>query len=411
MNAKRRRPQLNYDFDKVVERQGSFSIKYDFERRGYPRDAIPLWVADMDFQAPPCVLEALEKEARHGIFGYSEPDDAYFDVLRQWFSTRFGWSPEPEWHVKTPGVVVAVYLAVRGLTERGDAVLIQQPVYYPFASAIRDTGRKLVVSELACGVGAGEDNGEIGGGDGCGYYSIDFDDFERKIAENGVKLFILCNPHNPVGRVWTEDELRRMGAICLRHGVTVFSDEIHQDFVYSGFRHTVFAGLSDELADISVTATAPSKTFNLAGLQASNIFVKNKGLREAFLGAYRRAGLSQNGVMGLVSCKAAYEGGADWLEQLLTYLEGNIALIERRAAAMEGVSFRKPEGTYLGWMDFRGLGLKDAELESLLKSKAKVWLSDGRTFGAGGAGFMRVNFACPRSVLNMALERVAAKIC
>jgi cystathionine beta-lyase len=200
-----------------------------------------------------------------------------------------------------------------------------------------------------------------------------------------------------------------MGAICLRHGVTVFSDEIHQDFVYSGFRHTVFAGLSEALADISVTATAPSKTFNLAGLQASNIFVKNKGLREAFLGAYRRAGLSQNSVMGLVACKAAYEGGADWLAQLLVYLEGNIALIERRASAMESVRFRKPEGTYLGWIDFRGLGLKDAELESLLKN-AKVWLSGGRAFGAGGDGFMRVNFACPHSVLDEALERVAAEI-
>jgi cystathionine beta-lyase len=405
-----------YNFDEVIDRGNTLSLKYNFSGRGKPDDTLPLWVADMDFRTPPCVVRALEQQVAHGIFGYSEADSSYFDTLRAWFSSRFSWEPRREWLVQTPGVVVALYLLVRALTEPGDAVLVQQPVYYPFAGAVADTGRKLVINELV----RNEDKSDAA----YGAYYIDFDDFERKIAAHNVKLFILCNPHNPVGRVWRESELLQMGEICLRYGVTVVADEIHQDFVFAGRSHLVFAGLTDELAEISVTCTAPSKTFNLAGLQASNIFIKNEKLRRAFRKEYQAAGLSQLPVMGLVAAKAAYEGGAGWLDELLVYLEGNMDLIAAWAAELPRkpgggaaagaaesgplVGYRKPEGTYLAWLDFRATGLTGTALDHLLNEKAHVWLSGGYTFGAGGSGFMRVNAACPRGILAKALERIAA---
>ncbi|MDR3363347.1 MAG: pyridoxal phosphate-dependent aminotransferase [Clostridiales Family XIII bacterium] len=391
-----------YSFDSIIDRRNTYAIKYDFEGKGKPEGTIPLWVADMDFAAPPCVTEALAQNARHGVFGYSDTDAAYFETLRRWFAKRFGWTPEPSWHFKTPGVVLALYTAVRAFTEKGDAILIQEPVYYPFASSARDNERKLVVSRLV--------RERDGNGEETGRYEIDFDDFEKKIIQEGVKLFILCNPHNPVGRAWAKDELARLGDICLRRGVKVFSDEIHQDFVYPGCRHTVFAGISDALADITATATAPSKTFNLAGLEASNIFIKDRGLRAAFAQAYARTGLSQNPVTGLVACKAAYDGGEGWLDALLVYLQGNIELIARAVSSWQernaGIGFCPPEATYLGWIDFRALGLGDKDLDDWLTKQAKVWLSPGRTFGAGGSGFMRINFACPKSVLSDALGRI-----
>ncbi|MDR1797826.1 MAG: pyridoxal phosphate-dependent aminotransferase [Clostridiales Family XIII bacterium] len=391
-----------FDFDTAIDRRGTLAIKYDLGRAACPDGTLPLWVADMDFRTPPCVTEALEAQIRHGIFGYSEPDAAYTDAVCGWLETHFGWRPAPEWLCLSPGVVTALYIAVRGLTGEGDGILVQQPVYYPFSHVARDLGRRLVVNELA--------------NDGDGHYSIDFADFERRIEQEGVKLFILCNPHNPVGRVWTEGELRRMGEICLAHGVVVLADEIHQDFVYGGHRHTVFAGLSESFSKITITATAPSKTFNLAGLQTSNIFIEGEALRRRFKQEYQRFGLSQMGVMGLVACRAAYEGGAEWLAQLLAYLEGNMEVIAAWAERTPGVRFRRPEGTYLGWLDFRGLGLSDAALTALLKDQARVWLSGGTGFasdrgadaggGNPGSGFMRINFACPRSTLEEALARI-----
>jgi cystathionine beta-lyase len=389
---------MTYDFDSLTDRAKTYSIKFDFEGRGKPTDALPLWVADMDFKAPPCVLDALKKEAEHGIFGYSDTGREYYETVALWQSERFGYNTQESWLVKSPGIVVAIHIAVRGLTEPGDAVLIQTPVYHPFHSAVTLTGRKLITNEL------------INEADS-GHYIIDFEDFEAKIAQNRVKLFVLCNPHNPVGRVWTKEELTRMGEICLRYGVTVVSDEIHQDFVYGGHRHTVFANLSPELADITVTCTAPSKTFNLAGLMLSNIFIANEGLRVGFLKEYERAGLSQLGVMGIIACKAAYEGGADWLAELLAYLQGNMDLIEQWAAAHpDSVRFRKPEGTYLAWLDFRQLGLSTKALDDLVANKAKVWLSGGTGFGASGAGFLRLNAASPRSIIKEALRRLDAVI-
>ncbi|MDR1206103.1 MAG: pyridoxal phosphate-dependent aminotransferase [Peptococcaceae bacterium] len=386
-----------YDFDRVVDRRNTYSIKHgSAAQRGKPEDALPLWVADMDFQSPPCVIDALTKQSRHGIFGYSDTGDAYLETLRSWFARRFNWDTEPYRLIKTPGVVTAIFIAVRALTETGDAILIQQPVYYPFASAVQRTGRKLVVNELIY------ENGK---------YSIDFDDFEAKAAGSQVKLFILCNPHNPVGRVWTRAELTRLGDICVRHGITVISDEIHQDFVYDGHRHSIFAELNPAYRDLTVTCTAPSKTFNLAGLQLSNIFIANARLWEAFQREYGRCGLSQPGVMGIAACQAAYEGGEDWLEDLLSYLAGSAALMrDFLRERIPRIRMTEPEGTYLAWVDFRALGLDGPTLDEMILRKAKLWLDDGPMFGAGGSGFQRINYACPRSVLLEALERLERAI-
>jgi cystathionine beta-lyase len=381
---------MKYDFDRVIQRRNTYSIKYDPVSRGKPADVLPMWVADMDFMAPPCVIDALVSLAQHGVFGYSEPNAEFFSVMQNWFSGRFGWNIEREWLTATPGVVNALYLAIRALSEPGEGVLIQHPVYYPFESSVGQTGRKLLVNELAYNDGR---------------YSMDFEDFENKIKE--AKLFIVCNPHNPVGRVWTENELSRIGELCLRHGVTVISDEIHQDFIYPGRRHTVFAGLDPRFADITVTCTAPSKTFNLAGLLYANIFISNGRMKKKFEQEYANCGLSQPSLMGIAACKAAYESGADWLDELNSYLFGNMSLIrDFLKEHIPRIKFVEPEGTYLAWLDFSAFGFSAKELNELVTHKARLWLSDGAAFGLGGKSFQRMNAACPRSVLRNALERL-----
>ncbi len=381
---------MKYNFDRVIDRTNSCSIKYEPTWRGKPADVLPLWVADMDFASPPCVQKALARRVKHGIYGYSEPDTEYFDVTRKWFESRYNWSPQREWLTITPGVVTALYIAVRSLTEPGDNIVIQQPVYYPFESSIRKTGRQLLVNELVYSDGR---------------YSIDFQDFEEKVKQ--AKMFILCNPHNPVGRVWKTDELTRMGEICLRYGVTVIADEIHQDFVFPGHKHIVFAAMNQDFANITVTCTSPSKTFNLAGLMSANIFISNKDLRLKFKDEYTRSGLSQPGIMGLISCKAAYKDGAQWLEQLIDYLAGNIAFLKTYLAKhIPKIKLVEPEGTYLAWLDCGALGVPSQKIDETITQKGKLWLSAGQTFGKGGNGFERINVACPRSVLRNALDRL-----
>lgn len=384
---------MSKTFDERIDRRGTNSLKYDFAaERGKPEDVLPLWVADMDFKVPPAVTEVLEKTVRHGIFGYSESKRGYFDALQKWYSERFDWSPEPEWLVKTPGVVYAICMAVRALTQPGDAVLIQRPVYYPFTEAIKQNGRVLVNNPLVYRDGK---------------YRIDFTDFEEKIIQNHVKLFILCSPHNPVGRVWKAEELIRLGDICVRHGVLIVSDEIHADFVYKGFRHHVFAGLKPEFSDCTVTCTAPSKSFNLAGLQVSNIFIANHRIRNLFQEEIRKSGFSQLNVMGLAACQAAYENGRDWLEELKEYLAGNLDFTRRfLAERLPGIRLVEPEGTYLLWLDCTGLGLTEEALEDLIVNRARLWLDPGSIFGPEGAGFERINIACPRSTLEQALQQL-----
>lgn len=385
------------NFDEIIERKNTDSLKYDFAvKRGMPEDVLPLWVADMDFRTPDCVIDALVEKSRHGIFGYSESSSEYFDVLRNWFKSRYDWEIKEEWLVKTPGVVFAINAAIRALTEKGDGVLIQQPVYYPFAEAIIDNERRLVVNELRYSEGR---------------YSIDFEDFEEKITNNDIKIFILCNPHNPVGRVWSNAELIRIGDICLKHKVVVISDEIHMDFVYPGNKHLVFADLKPEFQQITVTCTAPTKTFNLAGLQISNIFIPNCKLRTAVKNEIDRTGYNQLNIMGIVACKAAYKEGGEWLRCLRSYLKENLDFLRGFLEdKIQQVKLVEPEGTYLVWIDFRGLGLNESELNELIVKKAGLWLDKGTMFGPSGAGFQRINIACPRAILNKALNNLESAI-
>ena len=388
---------MEYDFDAVIDRKNTNSVKFDFPTRfNKPENVMPLWIADMDFKAPPSVLEALAEVTSHGIFGYSDTGTRYFDVLQNWFLRHFDWQIEPEWLVKVSGVVIAIHIGIRALTNEGDAIIIQQPVYHPFATAVETTKRKLVVNELVLHEGR---------------YLIDFDDFEKKIVNNNVKMFILCSPHNPVGRVWTMEELMRLGDICLRHGVYVISDEIHADIVYPGHTHHVFANLNPELLDITITSTAPSKTFNVAGLQLSNNFIANPKMRKAFIQEYRASGLSQLNTMGIVASEAAYKEGEQWLEDLITYLDGNVDFLrDYLAKKIPLVSLIEPEGTYLAWLDFKKLGLCPEELNDFIVHKGGLWLNDGPTFGAGGKGFQRMNIGCPRKTLEEALGRLEKAI-
>jgi cystathionine beta-lyase len=381
------------NFDELIDRRDTDSLKYDFAARsGVPEGLLPLWVADMDFRAPDCVLNALTDRCRHGIFGYSESREPYLAAVKKWFLEGFGWDFEPEWLVKTPGVVFAIAMAIRALSKPGDGVLIQQPVYYCFQEAILDNGRRLVVSELV------NVNGR---------YIVDFEDFEAKIVQNNVKLFILCSPHNPVGRVWTAEELRRMGDICYKHGVVVVSDEIHADFVYGGHRHIVFTSLKKEFEEIAIVCTAPTKTFNLAGLQVSNIFIPNRELRHAVRHEIAGAGFGQLGIMGLIACRAAYEGGRPWLEALKVYLTENIDYVrDFLRERLPQIRLVEPEGTYLLWLDLRELGLDDSALKRLIIDRAGLWLDGGTMFGPSGAGYQRINIACPRSILTQAMEQL-----
>ena len=388
---------MKYDFDEIIPRRHTNSLKYDCAaKRGKPDGLLPMWVADMDFRTPPAVREALAARAAHGIFGYSEPDQTYFDALANWFSARHGWEVDPYTSVRTPGVVFALCALIRCLTKTGDAVLIQEPVYYCFQESIHDNGRRTVVNEL-CFDGK--------------RYTIDFADFERKIVENDVKLFILCSPHNPVGRVWTKEELEKLAEICLRRHVFVVADEIHEDFVYPGHRHTVFSSLSEAIADRCAVCTAPSKTFNLAGLHVANIFIENAAVRRAFKKELDAQGFSQANIMGLDACRAAYRYGAEWLDQLVEYLSGNISLMrETFRTRIPQIQMVEPEGTYLPWVDFSRLGLDTPELERFIVDKAKLWLDGGAMFGAGGAGFQRFNIATPRAILQEALDRLETAV-
>lgn len=384
---------MKYDFDELVERRGSDCLKYDFAaERGMPENVLSLWVADMDFRTAPCITERIQKDAAFGIFGYTDSKDDYFQAVSNWYETYFGWKVEKDWLVKTPGIVFAIATAVSAFTEEGDSVLIQQPVYYPFSAVIRDNGRKLVNNELVLKDGR---------------YEMDLEDFEKKVLQEKVKLFILCSPHNPVGRVWTEEELRSIGEICLKYNVKIVSDEIHSDFVYPGFAHHVLTTVDERFQEISIVCTAPSKTFNLAGLQISNIWIPNPELRGIYQKKLQALGCSEANMLGLHACQAAYEGGREWLEQLKEYLKGNLDFV--RTCLRENlpqIKLVEPEGTYLVWLDCRELGLSGEELERFIVQKAKLWLDDGAIFGKAGEGFERVNIACPRAILKEALDRL-----
>ncbi|MGX8699103.1 MAG: MalY/PatB family protein [bacterium] len=388
---------MPFEFDYVPSRVGTGNLKHDFARAfGKPAGVLPMWVADMDFAAPACVTEALRQRAESGVFGYADAKDGYYSAVTGWFRRRFGWETKREWIVKTPGVVYALATAIRAFTAPGDAVLIQPPVYHPFFTVVEENGRRLVQNPLRL------ENGR---------YSLDFADFEAKIVAENVKLFLLCSPHNPTGRVWTEAELKQIGEICLAHGVLVLSDEIHCDLTRPGVRHVPFLLASPESAGSAVVCTAPSKTFNLAGLQTSNIFLPDPALRERFQAEMRREGVGGPNALGLLACETAYREAEPWLTELCYYLNGNLAFIRHFLShELPEVKLIEPQGTYFVWLDFRELGLTEEKLDDLILNRAGLWLDEGHIFGKEGSGFQRLVYATPRRTLEEALRRLKAAV-
>lgn len=379
-------------FDKVVDRTGTESLKWVYPRKVLKvEDAIPMWVADMDFEAPPAVVEAIRRRAAHGVYGYPLIPPSFWQAAIDWLKRRHGWDVRKDWMAKSPGIVPALNYAVRAFTKPGDGVIIQTPVYFPFYHAVENNGRRVIRNPLRF--------------DGR-RYTMDLGDLERKLDEGG-RLLILCSPHNPVGRVWTREELEGLGRIAVERDLLVVSDEIHNDLVYRGHRHHVFAALSPDLADRTVTCIAPSKTFNIPGLSTAVVIASNPKLLEAFKDETERAGFELGQVFGIVGFEAAYSQGDDWLDELLPYLEANVDVMERfLEERVPGIRLVRPEGTYLALLDCRGLGLEPAALNDFFLKKARVYFSDGAMFGEEAAGFVRINFGCPRALLVEALARI-----
>jgi cystathionine beta-lyase len=390
---------MKYNFDEIIDRTQTESSKWDPEtlREMFGEDGIlPFWVADMDFKVAEPIIEALRKRVEHGIYGYSVRRNGYYQAIIDWTKKRFDWEIKREWIEFTPGIVPAVNYLVQALLRPGDKVLIQQPVYYPFKKSVENNGCHIVVNEL-------KNNGD--------FYEIDFNDFEDKIKDSKVKMFILCSPHNPVSRVWTEEELRKMGKICLDNDVIVVSDEIHNDLVYSGNKHIMFGSLSEDLANISITCTAPSKTFNLAGMQASNVIIPNNKIMTQYREQLERNNIGNQNPLSIVAVEAAYKEGEEWLEQLLRYLEGNIEFIKRYLAEnLPKAKLIRPQATYLGWIDLREYESDSEKLEALIIKEGKIAFDGGSWFGLGGDGFIRINYACSRALLAEGLKRLSKAI-
>ena len=386
-----------YDFNVINDRRNTNSLKFDFAKENnMPEGLVSMWIADMDFMAPESVINALREYVDKGIFGYSDPKDDYYEVVINWFKKHFDWEIKKEWIVKTPGVVIALALAVRAFTEKGDAVIIQPPVYYPFYNVIRNNERKIIESPLIYKDGA---------------YSIDFEDFENKIKENDVKLFIMCSPHNPVCRVWTKEELKKLGEICKKYGLYVVADEIHCDFVYPGFEHTPFMLACPEMADRTVICTAPSKTFNIAGLQMSNIVIPGEKTRALYEKEVLSAVHTCSNAMGIIAAKAAYEGGEEWYNECFSYIRGNLDYVRSFVKDnLPGIKLIEPQGTYFAWLDCSGLGMNKDELNDFIVNKAKLWLDGGHIFGESSELFQRIVLACPRATVEKAMANLKAAV-
>ncbi len=378
---------MKYDFDKTIDRRATNSYKWD----SAPEGALPMWVADMDFRTAPAIIDVLQKRVVHGIFGYTRVPDAYYDAVTSWFSRRHGWDIDREWIIYTSGVVPAVSAVIKALTVPGDKVIVQTPVYNCFFSSIRNNGCEIVSNPLRRTADT---------------YEMDFDALERCAADPRAKVMLLCNPHNPAGRVWTPDELTRLGNICRRNGATVVADEIHCELVYQGFKYTPFASLSDAFLHRSVTCVSPSKAFNIAGLQIANIVAFDNDLRSRIDKAININEVCDVNPFGVAATIAAYNEGEEWLNQLVDYLHGNYeAMAEFCRRELPEFPITRLEGTYLVWMDCSSLGMPSDALEHALLDDARLWLNAGTMYGAEGEGYMRWNIACPRSVMLDGLNR------
>jgi cystathionine beta-lyase len=383
---------MNYNFDKIIKRANTDSVKYDLREDYFGRkDVIPLWVADMDFETPPCVMDALKQRLEHSVMGYSIRTQEYYASIRNWLSKQYGWQVQQEEISFSPGVVPGLMMATYAFSEVGDALMVQPPVYFPFYSTIRDNKRKLLYNPLL-----EEDL----------YYRMDFADMERQFKQ-GVKAIMLSNPHNPVGRVWTRDELEQLLALCERYDVLIFSDEIHADLVFAPQKHIPMATLSPEAAARTITFMAASKTFNVAGLSTSFVVIRNAELMKKYQAIMEAMHLFSGNIMGTVATRAAFDCGNEWRLQMLDYVLENILLTkEFLHEHLPRIRFRVPEATFLLWLDFRDLGIPQKQLADWLIHRAGVGMNDGTVFSPGGAGFMRMNVATSRKILEQALNQI-----
>ncbi len=379
---------MKYNFDEIIPRENTNSVKYDLRKPvfGNP-DVIPLWVADMDFKTPDFIVEAVKKRAEHEIYGYSTKPDSFFASIVQWMKKRHNWDIQSNWIAFSPGVVPALSLCVLAFTNPGDKIIVQSPVYHPFFSCIKNNGRQIVNNSLK------EENGR---------YSFDLEGLE-KIIDSRTKMIFISNPHNPVGRVWTNEELEKLAEICLKHEILILSDEIHSDLIFQPHKHIPIASISEEIANLSITTIAPSKTFNIAGLSTSALIIPNKKILSIYNNMLDTIHIGMGNIFGVAALESAYRNGEEWLEQLMNYLNENLNyLSDYFEKNLPKIKVIKPEGTYLVWLDFRELNLSQKELNQKLIQDAKVGLNDGTMFGEGGKGFQRMNIACQKATLEKA---------
>lgn len=382
-----------YDFDSVIERRGTISAKWDgMEPLFKTNDLFPMWIADMDFKAPPEVIEALRERLDHGVFGYTRRFEPYREAIAGWMERRHGWRPNTEWIRHTPGVVPALAVSMLAFTQPGDGILVQPPVYYPFFTAITGRGRRVVENPLIF-------DGER--------FRMDFEDLERKLDDSSVKMVFLCSPHNPGGRVWTREELEKFASICASRGIIVVSDEIHCDVLFRGTKHTPLAAVSDEIAKLTITTVAPSKTFNIAGLATAAVIIPSKRLRDNYQSVVDFLHIDGGNVFGTIALEAAYNKGDAWLDELTAYLEKNLEFIDAfLAERLPGIKLVRPDGTYVPLLDCRSLNMSGPDLEKLFVEKGGIALDGGHWFGSGGTGFARINIATPRTLLKEGMERI-----
>lgn len=387
---------MTYNFDEVIDRSENYAAKFQEADLHYGTNhVIPLWIADMDFKTAQPIIEAIHKRAEQGIFGYTYRPEEYFKAIADWQGRRNGYYPDIPKMAYAPGVVPGMRLLIELFTKRTDKIMIQQPVYHPFADIVENTGRQLIVNPLKFY------NGN---------YVMDYEDFEEK-AKQGIRYFILCNPHNPVGRVWTKQELEKIGALCIKYGIEIISDEIHGDLMLYEHQHTVMASISKAIEEITITCTAPSKTFNLAGLQSATLIFNKIETRDLYVSELKKMDIARNNCFSVVATIAACQQGEEWLSQLLPYISDNIKFIKEYCK--ENIPVLKPnepEATYLSWIDARGLNMTDEELLKFTVEKAGVAFGMGCDFGQGGAGFLRLNAATPRSVIKRALEQLKTAV-
>ena len=383
---------MSYNFDEIIPRNGTWSIKFGLQKEKFGRtDLLPMWVADMDFRTPHFITDAVKKRAAHEIYGYTYRPNEYYKSIVRWIKKLHSWDIEREWITFCPGVVPALNLAIMAYTNPGDKVIVQPPVYFPFFSAVKNNNRKLVNNQLLY------ENGK---------YTIDYKNLEKEAA-TGAKLILLSNPHNPVGRVWTKEELEKLAGICIDNNILIISDEIHSDLILPGYKHIPIAGISETITNHVVTCMAPSKSFNIAGLATSSVIISNPPIREKFNMMMEKLHVGGGNIFGMEASIAAYSNGKEWIDNMLEYLNDNMNLVydycRERIPLIKPV---KAEATYLVWLDCSDLGLDDVYLHKFMIEKARLGLNDGPTFGKGGNGFQRMNLACPRSIVHEALERL-----